>query len=68
MMREMNLSDAIIPRNHKKRVKIITTQASSKVRSDEEMILLMKSARNRFRKAVASGRIQIVSNREWTLR
>lgn len=67
-MREMNLSDAVSPRNNRERMKVITTQASRKIRSEDEVVMLMKSARNRFRKSVAVGRIEILHKREWTLR
>jgi len=41
---------------------------AAKVRSEEEQVLLARSARNRFQKAVASGQIRIQSKQEWTLR
>jgi len=67
-MREMNLLDAVRPKNNLERIKVIFTRASQKIRPEEEMILLMKSARNRFRRTVATGRIEIVSEREWRIR
>jgi hypothetical protein len=67
-MREMNLSDVLIPRNNVERSKVILTSASRKVRPEDEMIILMKSARRRFKKFVAEGKIEILSGREWTLR
>lgn len=67
-MREMNLSDVVRPKNNLMRMSMITTRASRKIRSEDEMVLLMMSARNRFKKAVESGRIEIISKREWRLR
>ena len=67
-MREMNLLEAILPSNNRDRMKVIKTSASRKIRSEDEMIMLMQSARNRFKKSVASGQIKIVDEREWTLR
>jgi len=66
-MREMNLSDAERT-NNRNRVNFITTRTSSKLRPDDEIAILMRSARNRFLKSVAAGRIEIISKREWTLR
>lgn len=63
----MNLQDAMRPKN-RERMKVITTRASRKIRSEDEMIILMKSTRNRFKKSVAAGgRIEIVGVHEWTL-
>ncbi|RIE03100.1 hypothetical protein D3H35_21220 [Cohnella faecalis] len=67
-MREMNLLEALSPRNSRERSQVIQTSASRKVRPEDEMIILMRSARRRFKKYVAEGKIEIVSEREWTLR
>lgn len=67
-MREMDLTDAAAPGNKRQRAKTIRTSASKKVRPEEEMIVLMRNARRKFKKSVASGKIEIVSKREWTLR
>lgn len=67
-MREMNLLDAVRPKNNLERMKVIFTRASQKIRPEEEIVLLMMSARNRFRKTVEAGRIEIVGKREWRLR
>lgn len=67
-MREMNLLDVVRPKNNRERTKMITTGASQKTRSEDEIVILMKSARNRFKKSIAAGQIEIVSEREWTLR
>lgn len=67
-MREMDLLDAVQLKNNLKRTQIIVTQASQKKRPEDEMIMLMKSVRNRVEKSIASGQIEIVSKREWTLR
>ena len=66
-MREMDIADAAGSMTRLARMKIITSRASSKVRSEDEIRLLMKSARNRFHKAVATGRIEIINDREWRL-
>jgi hypothetical protein len=66
-MREMNLIDAKNPRSNRDRMKVIKTRFSSKTRSEDEIIMLMMSSRNRFRKSVETGRIEIVSKYEWTL-
>ena len=63
----MNLTDVKRPITNLVRTRIITTRASGKIRSEDEMIILMKCARNRLRKSLESGRIEIVSEREWTL-
>lgn len=67
-MREMDLLDAVQPKNNLKRTQIIVTQASQKKRPEDEMIMLMKSVNNRVKKSIVSGQIEIVSEREWTLR
>jgi hypothetical protein len=67
-MREMNLLDAVRPTNNRDRLKVIKTNSSRKIRPEDEVVMLMKSARNRFKKSVSAGRIEIVSEREWTLR
>lgn len=67
-MREMNLFDIVRPKNNLERTKFIHTRSSQKIRSEDEMVLLMKSARNRFRKSIEAGRIEIVGEREWKLR
>ena len=48
--------------------KTIQTGVSRKKRSEDEMIMLMRTAQRRFEKAVAEGKIVIVSKREWILR
>jgi hypothetical protein len=67
-MREMNLLDAVRPTNNRDRLKVIKTNASRKIRPEDEVVMLMQSVRNRFKKSVSAGRIEIVSEREWTLR
>ncbi|MHA0857246.1 hypothetical protein [Paenibacillus sp. CMAA1364] len=67
-MREMNLTDAVRASHNRDRMRVIKTSASRKIRPEDEMIILMQSARNRFKKSVASGQITIVNKREWTLR
>lgn len=67
-LKEINLLDMIKPQNNRKRMKSIVTSASNKIRPEDEMILLMKTARNRFRKALESGQIEIINEREWKLR
>lgn len=68
-MREMNWTDVANTKDGRKRqVQFVTSAPSTKVRSEEEQILLARSARNRFKKAVESEQIQIHSKREWTLR
>ena len=66
-MREMNLSDMIRPGSNLRQVKIVKTRVSRKPRSEDEIVILMKTVRKRFAKAVASGRIQKISEREWIL-
>ncbi|AOZ90965.1 hypothetical protein [Paenibacillus crassostreae] len=67
-MREMNLLDVVRPNNNRDRLKVIKTTASRKIRPEDEMVILMQSARNKFKKTIDSGRIEIVKEREWTLR
>lgn len=67
-MIEKNLLDVVAVTNNRKRMKTISTSTSTKVRSEDEMVLLMKTARNRFEKALQSGRIEIINEREWKLR
>ncbi|WP_440115710.1 hypothetical protein [Paenibacillus sp. QZ-Y1] len=67
-MIEVNLLDMMAPKNNRKRMKVIVTSASSTIRPADEMILLMKTARNRFKKSLESGRIEIINEREWKLR
>lgn len=43
-------------------------RVSTKIRPEDEMVLLMKTARNRFKKALESGQIEIINEREWKLR
>jgi hypothetical protein len=64
----MNLSDMIRSESRLRQVNIVKTRVSRKPRSEDEIIILMKTVRNRFAKAVASGRIQKVGEREWILR
>ncbi|MFB5676402.1 hypothetical protein ACE3NQ_08370 [Paenibacillus terreus] len=66
-MIEINLQDIAGIKNNRARVNIIKTAASQKKRPEDEMVILMKAARNRFNKAVSSGRIEIVGEREWML-
>ncbi|MGQ8873766.1 hypothetical protein [Paenibacillus sp. TSA_86.1] len=66
-MIEKNLLDVVAVTNNRKRMKAISASTSTKVRSEDEMVLLMKSARNRFEKALQSGRIEIINEREWKL-
>ncbi len=47
---------------------IIVTSTSTKIRPEDEMVLLMKTARNRFKKALESGQIEIINERERKLR
>lgn len=65
---EKSLLDIAAVANNRKRIKAITTSTSTKVRTEDEMILLMKTARNRFRKAIESGQIESINEREWKLR
>ncbi|MGC5775406.1 hypothetical protein [Paenibacillus pabuli] len=67
-MIEVNLLDMMALKNNRKRMEVIVTSASSKIRPEDEMILLMKTARNRFKKSLESGRIEIINEREWKLR
>ncbi|XID90249.1 hypothetical protein ACF3MZ_17020 [Paenibacillaceae bacterium WGS1546] len=67
-MREMNLEDRLNAGSNRQRIKVITQSSSRVVRSEDEMAILMKSARSCFKKALAAGQIEIVSSREWTLR
>lgn len=67
-VREMNLSDMIRSESRLRQVNIVKTRVSRKTRSEDEIVILMKTVRNRFAKAVASGRIQKVGEREWILR
>ena len=66
-MIEKNLLDMVAVKNTRKRMKAITTSTSTKIRPEDEMILLMKTARNRFEKALQSGQIEIINEREWKL-
>lgn len=67
-MREMNIEDITRRNKNREQIKFIHTQLSRKKRSEDEMVMLMKSARNRFKKSVDDGRIEIISKHEWTLR
>lgn len=67
-MIEKNLLDVVAVTNNRKRMKAISTSPSTKVRSEDEIVLLMKTARNRFEKALKSGKIEIINEREWKLR
>lgn len=67
-MIEKNLLDMVSSKNNRKRMKAIVTSKSTKIRSEDEMVLLMKTARNRFKKALESGQIKIINEREWKLR
>lgn len=67
-MIEKNLLNMVAVKNTRKRMKAITTSTSTKIRPEDEMILLMKTARNRFEKALQSGQIEIINEREWKLR
>ena len=49
-------------------MRAISTSTSTKVRSEDEMVLLMRTARNRFEKALQSGKIEIINEFEWKLR
>lgn len=49
-------------------MRAISTSPSTKVRSEDEIVLLMKTARNRSEKALKSGKIEIINEREWKLR
>jgi hypothetical protein len=68
VLREMDLLQTVRPQRVRERLKFIKTRASHRMRPDEEITMLMKTARNRFRKSVEAGRIEIVNEREWTLR
>ena len=48
-MIEKNLLDMVSPKNNRKRMKAIVTSTSTKIRPEDEMVLLMKTARNRFK-------------------
>ncbi|WP_433749928.1 hypothetical protein [Paenibacillus amylolyticus] len=67
-MIEKNLLDMVSPKNNRKRMKAIITSTSTKIRPEDEMVLLMRTARNRFKKALESGQIEIINEREWKLR
>ncbi|SCY57526.1 hypothetical protein SAMN05720606_106155 [Paenibacillus polysaccharolyticus] len=67
-MIEKNLLDVVAVTNNRKRMRTISTSTSTKVRSEDEMVLLMRTARNRFEKALKSGKIEIINEREWKLR
>ncbi|MUG86641.1 hypothetical protein GNP92_09830 [Paenibacillus timonensis] len=69
MMRQVDISEMIRPASRRKQTEIIRTSVSLKpARSEVEMALLMRSVRSRFLKCLSEGRIQIDSEREWTLR
>jgi len=67
-MQELNLSDVLTPNNNLNRALSVRTGVSRKARPDDEINILMKTARRRFLKSLATGEIIIVSDREWTLR
>ncbi|KAA8785791.1 MULTISPECIES: hypothetical protein [Paenibacillus] len=67
-MIEKNLLDVVAVTNNRKRMRTISTSTSTKVRSEDEMVLLMRTARNRFEKALQSGKIEIINELEWKLR
>lgn len=67
-MREMDISQLARPANNLKQIRYIQTSGSMKPRSEAEILLLMRSTRNRFLKSLEEGRIQIISEREWTLK
>lgn len=68
-MRQVNLSEMIRPASRRKQKEIIRTSVSLKpARSETEMKLLARSVRSRFLKSLSEGRIQIDSERDWTLR
>lgn len=64
----MNLADIAQRNNNRKQINIVNTPLSRKKRSEDEMVMLMRSARNRFKKSLDDGRIEIHSKFEWTLR
>ncbi|MFC7677938.1 hypothetical protein [Paenibacillus sp. GCM10028914] len=66
-MREMDISQFHIDAPNKERISWVKTSYTSKKRSDTEKVLLMRSARNQFIKAVEEGKIVIHSKTEWTL-
>ncbi|WP_178024027.1 hypothetical protein [uncultured Paenibacillus sp.] len=69
MVRQVDISEMIRPASRKRQKQIIQTSVSLKPsRSEAEMELLMRSVRSRFLKSLSEGRIQIDSEREWTLR
>jgi len=69
MMRQVDRSEMIRPASRRKQTEIIRTSVSLKpARSEAKMALLMRSVRSRFLKSLSEGRIQIDSEREWTLR
>ncbi|CAM4488701.1 hypothetical protein U9M73_00590 [Paenibacillus phoenicis] len=69
MMRQVDLSEMIRPASRRKQKEIIRTSVSLKpVRLEAEIKLLARSVRSRFLKSLSEGRIQINSEREWTLR
>ncbi|MDU0331979.1 hypothetical protein RW092_17515 [Paenibacillus sp. 3LSP] len=69
MMRQVDLSEMIRPASRRKQNEIIRTSVSLKpARSEAEIKLLARSVRSRFLKSLSEGRIQINSEREWTLR
>ena len=67
-LREMNFGDIGRPKNNLERVRVIQTRSSRKVKPDDEIIMLMRTARNKFRKSIDSGKITILNEREWMLR
>ncbi|MBM6994272.1 hypothetical protein IM700_001190 [Paenibacillus sp. DXFW5] len=68
-MRQVDISEMIRSASRRKQTEIIRTSVSLKpARSEVEMELLMQSVRSRFLKSLSEGRIQIYSEREWTLR
>ncbi|MGM1048279.1 MAG: hypothetical protein ACQEXX_19335 [Bacillota bacterium] len=66
-MIEMDISQLHINAPNKERISWIKTSASSKRRSETEKVLLMRSTRNQFLRAVEKGKIVIHSKTEWTL-
>ncbi|MCT2193691.1 hypothetical protein NSQ80_04915 [Paenibacillus sp. FSL K6-2441] len=69
MMRQVDLSEMIRPASRRKQKEIIRTSVSLKpARLEAEIKLLARSVRSRFLKSLSEGRIQINSEREWTLR
>jgi hypothetical protein len=64
----MNLSDIRRGGSNLRQVNIVRTRISRKPRSEDEIVILMKTIRNRVAKAAASGRIRKIGEREWMLR